>query len=174
MAREFKNHAYIDANNLYKGINSLGWRLDFKRFRRFLQDRHAVKKAYIFIGFIAANAGLYRDLQNWGYTVIFKPTVPGYKGKVKGNCDGELILQVMADFASDSSDPCEKAVIVTGDGDFACLINYLEPRSRLEILLSPVEAQCSILLKKATPKVTYLEQMKGKLELILPKLSEQK
>jgi len=166
MPRELKNHAYIDANNLYKGINSLGWKIDFMRFRQFLKDRHSVKKAYMFIGFIAANAGLYRDLQNWGYTVVFKPTVPGYQGKIKGNCDGELILQVMADMAPDATDKSEKAVIVTGDGDFACLINYLEPRKKLEILLSPVEQQCSALLKKATPQITYIEQMRAKLEFI--------
>lgn len=164
MPRELKNHAYIDANNLYKGINTLGWKIDLKRFRKFLEDRHGVKKSYMFIGFVAANAGLYRDLQNWGYTVVFKPTVPGYKGKIKGNCDGELILQVMADLMPDATDPCEKIVIVTGDGDFACLVNYLEPREKLKILLSPIEAKCSILLKKATPNITYIEQMRNKLE----------
>jgi len=38
-------------------------------------------------------------------------------GKVKGNCDAELILQAMIDI-----DKYEKAVLVSSDGDFACLI----------------------------------------------------
>jgi len=164
MLKELKNHAYIDANNLHKGISSLGWKIDYIRFRKFLTERHAVKKAYLCIGFIAANAGLYRDLQNWGYTLIFKPTI-AVKGKgVKGNCDGELILQVMAELVPGSDTFCEKVVLVTGDGDFASLVNYLQPKGKLEILLSPVEAQCSSLLKKATPKITYLEQMRNSLE----------
>ena len=163
MQKELKNHAYIDANNLHKGINSLGWKLDYKKFRKFLTERYGVKKAYLCIGFIAENAGLYRDLQNWGYTLIFKPTVP-YKGKIKGNCDGELILQVMAELVPDSETFCEKVVLVTGDGDFASLVNYLEPKQKLEILLSPVEKDCSTLLKKATPNISYIEQMRSKLE----------
>ncbi len=167
MQKELKNHAYIDANNLHKGIKSLGWQVDYKKFRRFLTEKYGVKKAYLCIGFVAANAGLYRDLQNWGYTLIFKPTI-SYKGKIKGNCDGELILQVMAELAPDSESPCEKVVLVTGDGDFASLVNYLEPKGKLEILLSPVEAQCSSLLKKATSTITYLEQMRSKLEHIAP------
>ena len=91
MQKELKNHAYIDANNLHKGINSLGWKLDYKKFRKFLTERYGVKKAYLCIGFIAENAGLYRDLQNCGYTLIFKPTVP-YKAKIKGNCEKFFVI----------------------------------------------------------------------------------
>lgn len=165
MKKELKNHAYIDANNLHKGINSLGWKIDYKKFRRFLTEKYGVKKAYLCIGFIAANAGLYRDLQNWGYTLIFKPTV-SYKGKIKGNCDGEMILQVMAELVPGSESSCEKVILVTGDGDFASLVNYLEPKRKLEILLSPVQTQCSSLLKKATPHISFLEEMRSKLEYI--------
>ena len=167
MRKELNNHAYIDANNLFRGINSLGWKLDYKKFRRFLSDRHGVNKAYLFMGFIPENEDLYRKLEDWGYVLVFKAVVR-HDGVIKGNCDGELILQAMADACLGSSDPFEKAVIVTGDGDFACLINYLEPRGKLAMVISPAVIQCYILLKRATMKIIFLESLRSKLELLNP------
>jgi hypothetical protein len=78
------NFAYIDGANLHKGILELGWRLDYKRFRIFLAEKYAAKKAYIFLGFIPTNIALYRNLQNWGYTIVFKPTLPDDRGGNQG------------------------------------------------------------------------------------------
>lgn len=78
------NYAFIDGANLHKGIGILDWRLDYKRFRRLLEEKYAVKTAYYFVGFIPRNAGLYRDLQKWGYELIFKPTIPARGWKNQG------------------------------------------------------------------------------------------
>ena len=43
------NFAFIDAANLDKGIKSLNWRLDYKRFRVWLKEKYSVTKAYPFI-----------------------------------------------------------------------------------------------------------------------------
>lgn len=51
----------------------------------------------MFIGYIDGNQDMYRDFQNMGYTLIFKPTLPNQSGEVKGNCDAELVLQAMVD-----------------------------------------------------------------------------
>lgn len=47
-----KNHAYIDGANLYTSIGKLGWRLDYKRFRLWLNSKYNVEKAYLFIGMV--------------------------------------------------------------------------------------------------------------------------
>ncbi len=155
------NYAYIDGANLHKGIAELGWRLDYKRFRVYLRDKYAVSKAYIFLGFIAANINLYRDLQNWGYTVIFKPTIPNGEGEIKGNCDAELVLQAVSDMYEALY---EKAVIVTGDGDFACLVNFFKEKKRLKIVLSPNHKKASILLRRAVPdNIVFLERFRDRL-----------
>ena len=44
-------YAFIDSQNLNLGIRSLGWNLDFKRFRVYLKDKYDVKKAFLFIGY---------------------------------------------------------------------------------------------------------------------------
>lgn len=45
-------------------------------------------------------------------------------GKRKGNVDAELVLQAMIEYPN-----YERAIIVTGDGDFGCLVRYLNRTS---------------------------------------------
>ena len=59
----------------------------------------------------------------------------------------------------------EKAVLVTSDGDFACLVKYLNTIDKVERILAPCRSICSHLLKKATgSKIAFLDDLKGKLE----------
>src|SRR5437868_6769540 len=115
-----KNYAYIDSQNLNMTIQNLGWSVDWAKFREYLATKHNVAVAYLFIGYITENQDLYSFLQKAGFVIIFKPVVIGKEGNVKGNIDAELVLQVMIDMQQ-----YDKAVIVTGDGDFHGLVNYL-------------------------------------------------
>jgi uncharacterized LabA/DUF88 family protein len=47
-------------------------------------------------------------------------------GKVKGNVDAELVLHAMIEYPN-----YDKALIVTGDGDFFCLVEYLIKQDKL-------------------------------------------
>ena len=162
MVPKENNFAYLDGANLHKGILELGWHLDYQRFRVYLRDKYAVSKAYIFLGFIPSNALLYRDLQNWGYIVIFKPTITDSKGDIKGNCDAELVLQAVSDMYEKLYN---KAVIVSGDGDFTCLVNFLKERDRLKVVLSPNHRKASVLLRRAVPNdIVFLERFRDRLE----------
>ena len=157
---EKENFGFIDGQNLNLGIQRLGWKLDLRRFRIYLKDKYGVKKAYYFIGFLPENQNLYKSLQEYGYVLIFKPTLNTPNGKIKGNCDAELVLQAMIDFPH-----YEKAVIVTSDGDFSCLAEYLYRQGKLEVILSPGRVHCSSLLKKAgREKIQFLDDLKNKLE----------
>ena len=84
-------------------------------------------------------------------------------GRVKGNVDAELVLQAAAiDF-----EQYEKAVVVTGDGDFACLIRFLTERGKLLSILVPSEFRYSYLLKKeARDKIAFISRLQRKLQLI--------
>lgn len=156
------NFAYIDGANLHKGIKELGWKLDYKKLRIWLKEKYKVNKAYIFLGFIPTNATLYRDIQNWGYTVVFKPTIPSDNGEVKGNCDAELVLQAVSDMYENLYD---SAVVITGDGDFACLVNFLKEKNRFRTLLSPNHKKASVLLRRAVSgNIVFLERFKNRLE----------
>jgi hypothetical protein len=67
-----------------------------------------------------------------GYLVVMKPTMELPDGTVKGNVDAELVLHTMIQFKN-----FDKAVIVSGDGDFFCLVEYLVNKSKLLCLLAP-------------------------------------
>ncbi len=50
--RKENNHAFIDSQNLNLSIQSLGWKLDFARFRVYLKEKYGVDKAFLFIVYI--------------------------------------------------------------------------------------------------------------------------
>jgi len=155
-----KVYAFIDANNLNLGIKSLGWNLDFKRFRVYLKEKYNVSVAYLFLGFIPTNQDLYSSLQKYGYVLIFKPTLPDKDGNVKGNIDADLVLQAMIDYEN-----YDKAMIVTSDGDFYSLVKYLYEHNKLLAVMSPYVKTCSALLKKsAKEKIIFMDNLKKKLE----------
>jgi len=152
-----KNYAFIDSQNLNLAIQDLGWKLDFKKFRVFLKDKYKVTKAYLFIGHIAENEAMYTSLKDSGYEIIYKPTLEK-NGIVKGNCDAELVLNCMIEYKN-----FDKAVIVSGDGDFHCLIEYLDEKKKLLNIGIPSKRHYSSLLRKYTSSFFYVSDYKNKL-----------
>lgn len=157
-----KNFVFVDGQNLNLGIRELGWKLDLKKFRRYLEDKYQAKKVYYFIGYVEGNSLLYKSLQEYGYVLIFKPTFQGPDGKVKGNCDAELVLQAMIDYKN-----YDKAIIVTGDGDFGCLVKYLIEKKKLLTVLAPSFTKSSWLLRQSAQNkyIAFMNGLKNKLQL---------
>ncbi|OIO48551.1 MAG: hypothetical protein AUJ34_02920 [Parcubacteria group bacterium CG1_02_41_12] len=158
MDQKQKNYAFIDSQNLNLAIRDCGWRLDFFKFRKYLADRFDVVKAYIFIGIIPTNQLLYTYLQNSGYILVFKPTLLLPGGKVKGNVDAELVLHAMIEY-----DNYDEAVIVSGDGDFHCLIEHLKQDGKLNRLIIPNKYKYSSLLRLFADDITFLNNTREKL-----------
>ena len=155
------NYAFIDSQNLNLSIQSLGWKLDFARFRIYLKEKYKVKKSFLFIGYVEKNKSLYKMLNNAGYTIIFKPIVDNHPEGIKGNIDAELVLHVMIEYSN-----FDKAIVVSGDGDFACLIDYLNKKKKLRKLVVPNRRKYSKLLKlvlKDNKKILFLDGFKKKL-----------
>lgn len=143
MKKQQANYAFIDSQNLHLSIKELGWDLDYKRFRVYLSEKYGVGQAFLFIGFHPDRQRLYTSLQRMGYVCVFKPTLTYKDGSIKGNCDAELVLHTMIELPN-----YEGAVIVTGDGDFHCLVEHLISKSKLEKLLVPNQKKYSALLRR--------------------------
>ena len=154
------NFAFIDSQNLNLGVQSLGWKLNYKKFRIYLKEKYKISTAYLFIGYIQANQDLYSFLQEAGYILIFKPILINKNGEVKGNVDAYLVLHAMIDYKK-----FDKELIVTSDGDFYSLVKYLYKNNKLKIVMSPYIKTCSVLLKKtAREKIVFMDNLRKKLE----------
>ena len=162
MSKKIVTYAFIDSQNLNLGINAAGWKLDFKKFRIYLSNKYKVERAYLFIGQMPGNESLYDFLQDVGYHLIFKPTTQ-YKvdGRVsvKGNVDAELVLYA----AAKVFDRYDKAIIVSGDGDFMCLVEYLDQKNKLAHVLVP-NGRYSKLLGNFQKYIFRLDRLKSTLQ----------
>jgi uncharacterized LabA/DUF88 family protein len=157
------NYAFIDSQNLNLGVKSQGWKLDWRKFRQYLRNKYNVSKAYLFIGQVAGNEALYTSLQEFGFILIFKPALEFRRqGKVtiKGNVDAELVLHAMIQYKNYS-----KAVIVSGDGDFHCLVEYLDKKKKLLKILAPTKHYSGLLRKFDTKYyIARVDLMRNSLE----------
>lgn len=136
--------AFIDSQNLNLGVLSQGGKLDFRKFRQYLKLTHNVSKAYLFIGYVEENKVLYDYLKRSGYICVFKKIIE-YKDKdivMKGNIDADLVLHAMIEYPR-----YDKAIIVSGDGDFYPLIDYLKKKNKLLKVITPNKKYSSLLLK---------------------------
>lgn len=149
-------YAFIDSQNLNVSVQKFGWKMDWRKFRRFLADEYGVTKAYMFIGYVPEYESIYELMHEAGYAVVLKPTFDltrpqpemlevmdeaqspkkqvdaEEKKPVKGNIDAELVLWAMKEISN-----YDKAIIVSGDGDFYSLVEYLEGKGRLLYVLAP-------------------------------------
>lgn len=159
MKKPQNNYAFIDSQNLNLSIRSQGWILDFTKFRQYLSRKYGVTKAFLFVGYVYENQDLYTSLQKDGYILVFKPTLKLPNGKVKGNIDAELVLHAMIEYKN-----YDKALIVTGDGDFYCLVDYLRKNDKLLKLMIPNKNRFSSLFRKMMPHIVFMNNLRARLE----------
>lgn len=156
------NYAFIDSQNLNLGVRSLGWMIDYKKLRLYLKNKYNIAQAFMFIGLVANNQKLYTVLQKAGFILIFKPTIRYFengKETVKGNVDAELVLHA----AAIQYKNYDKAIIVSGDGDFACLVEFLDDNNKLLHIFTP-NSKYSKLLKPFSKYVVRIDRLRNAIE----------
>lgn len=174
-AKEKGVYAFIDSQNLNVGVQKFGWKVDWQKFRKFLAEKYGVTKAFMFIGYVPEFEPLYEQLHEAGYAIVLKPTYdmtrpqpePGSeeaakaeleeKKPVKGNIDADLVLWAMKEISN-----YDKAILVSGDGDFFSLVEYLESKKRLAHILTP-SFQYSQLYNKFEDYIVRLDQFKSEI-----------
>jgi uncharacterized LabA/DUF88 family protein len=173
-----ETYAFIDSQNLNLGTQRMGWKLDWRKFRQYLADDYNVTKAYMFIGYMSENESLYEYMHELGFLVVLKPTIDvtaqyekdnpqtgpkkddekeKEKPIIKGNVDAELVLYAMKEIPN-----YQQAIIVSGDGDFFSLAEYLDEQGKLANILTP-NWQYSSLLKPFDAKIVRLDQLRKQL-----------
>ena len=158
MKKPLINAAFIDGVNLHKARKDLGWEVDTRKFIKHLEETYGVGKAYYFVGFVAYNQGLYDRLESEGYEMVYKKTYY-VNGELKGNIDSELVLKSMTQYRV-----YKEAILVTSDGDFACLAEYLIRKNKLRAVIASTKDKCSHLLEEASgTHICYVDALEKKL-----------
>lgn len=173
-------YAFIDSQNVNVSTQKFGWKMDWRKFRRFLKDKYGVTQAYMFIGYVPEYEDMYEFLRDAGYSIVLKPTVDmnrpretiaqpqpdlsseasakeEEKKPVKGNVDAELVLWAMKELKN-----YDKAIIISGDGDFYCLVEYLQQQDKL-LKLMPPNVHYSSLFKPYEKHIEHLGHYKSQL-----------
>lgn len=183
--RKPNNYAFIDNQNLNLGVRKLGWKMDWRKFRKYLEEKHGVTKAFMFIGHMPEHEDMYMKLHEAGYLIVLKPTFdmtkavkpddaqkqaeekPEDKKVIKGNVDAELVLWAVKEMKN-----YQKAVVVSGDGDFYSLVEYLDQQKKLHKILAP-NAQYSRLFNKYESYIERIDKLRGELSYWHGKPSKQ-
>lgn len=157
---EENNFAFIDGQNLYMGttLSPQGsWKVSLKKFRIYLQEKYKVSKAYYFFGCVNENnRDLYEEIQEAGFVLMFREHNSAMLGKKKGNVDSDIIFQIMKKIYKKES--FGKIVLVSGDGDYKMLVDFLIDEKRFKKILFPNKSFASSLYKKiGSEYFDYLE-----------------
>lgn len=152
--------AYIDASNLRFWTFEDDWELDYKSFHSWLRDKFWVSKAILFMWLVHKYVDLYNYLQSIWYDIVFRPTLTNKDWKTKWNVDWELILQISSDYYENK---LEKAILVSWDGDYHCIVNFLKLKKVSISIISPNKKYLSYLLKKTGVPIINLKDFKHKL-----------
>lgn len=146
-----KNIAFIDGQNLHLGTTSVEkWNIDYSRFRVYLKDKYHVQDAYYFLGFISEDQQkLYSNLQKAGFIVVFKEHKETFTGTKKGNVDTDIVFEIMKSLIDEKFD---KVVLVSGDGDYKKIVDYLIKKNKFAKILFPNKKFASSLYKEMSNK----------------------
>ncbi len=146
MKKKENNIAFIDAQNLHLWTASENWKIDFKKFRIYLRDKFNIDEAYFFLWFLDENQQkLYTNVQKTWFIVEFREHTSHMKWKKKWNVDVDIVFEVMKRIIEEKD--FDKILLVTWDGDYIKLINYLIEKELLKKLLFP-NSKYSSLYKK--------------------------
>ncbi len=167
------NFAFIDSQNLNLGTQKMGWKMDWRKFRKYLAQEYNVTSAYMFIGHMPEHEDLYEQMHNVGFLVVLKPTLETMKlpedektvtkekgdtvRATKGNIDADLVLWAVKEMPN-----YDKAIIVSGDGDFLSLIEYLQEQKKLLKIMTP-NWQYSSLLKPFEESIVRIDKLRREL-----------
>lgn len=142
------NLAFIDGQNFHLGttLSDKPWRVNLSRFKIYLDKKYNVKEAYYFLGYVQdINQEIYSEIQKAGFILVFKQHNPAMLGKKKGNVDTDIVFAIMKRLHKKND--FTKLVLVSGDGDYKLLVDFLIEENKLKKILFPNRKFASSLYK---------------------------
>lgn len=158
-----KVYVFIDASNIFYSQQTLKWKVDYKKLKEYLCSEVKVEKIYFYSGVIGDNNKQNRFLQklkSLGYIVKIKEVkvikVAPNVYERKGNLDVELAVDLIKNIRQ--FDSC---ILISGDSDFAILIDEMRKLKKRVIVLSTRGHISRELIRRA--KYIDLRKLKDKI-----------
>jgi len=155
-----KTYIYIDNENVNVSVIKQWWKMDREKLYKWLSKEYNTETIKMFMWWHPNFQKMYDFFETIWYTLIFRKMNTGTNVPLKWNIDTELVLEAMKDFTE-----YKKAVILSWDWDFACLVEYLRENKKLESVIVPNKKRYSDFLNDAAgkKKIRTLTWMKKEL-----------
>lgn len=123
------------------------WSIDLSLLFVYLKRKYKVSQAYYFLGYkIMGMETLYQKIISAGFILKFREHNSEMLGVKKGNVDSDIIFQIMKKLYR--QEKFSKIILVSGDGDYKSLVDFLIKENRFEKILFPNKVGASSLCKK--------------------------
>jgi len=156
-------YVFIDAANILYSQQTLRWRVDYKKLKEYFKQECDLGAIYFYTGRVGDNhrqKSFLDKLKGIGYNVRAKEVkrikISKNTYQWKGNLDTELIIDVLKNV--DNFDTC---ILMSGDSDFAPLVDELKHKSKWVIVMSSKHHISRELIERA--KYINIKKLKDKI-----------
>lgn len=140
------NIAFIDGQNLHMWTASENWKIDFKRFRIYLQAKFKVEEVYYYLWFLdESEEQLYTRLQKAWFILVFREHNSDMKWKKKWNVDVDICFAMMKEVIENKD--FDKIVLISWDWDYIKPVKYLIEKDKFKKILFPNSKFSSLYIK---------------------------
>jgi len=158
-----KVYVFIDAANILYSQQTLGWRVDYEKLKKYFESECELCSIYFYTGRVGENHKqnhFIEKLQKLGYTVKAKEVkrikISKSAYEWKGNLDVELTIDVLGNVNN-----FDTLVLMSGDSDFAPLLDAVKAKRKRVIVMSTKGHVAKELLERA--KYINLKKLKDQI-----------
>ncbi|MBM3261779.1 NYN domain-containing protein [Candidatus Kaiserbacteria bacterium] len=146
----------IDAANIILSAQNLDFDLDIFKLIRHLKDSYRSAHIIYFTGNFKSKEAEFRALADAGVEMVYKE-IFNESNKAKANCDVEIAHRMTSDILLDAP---ERIVLISGDGDFACLCDFAHAKGIAVKVMAVDPVSCSRVIKqRAFTRVSFLIEL---------------
>jgi uncharacterized LabA/DUF88 family protein len=154
---------FVDVQNVQETFERQGREVRYDALQQnIIATSKMDKYDFKFVAFVPFRAGderrqrLIDALSFQGYRVVSKPVRERLDGSVKANMDIEITLEILS-----MSPNLEEIVLVSGDGDFVALVDWLSKLGKRVVIIGLGKGSTSVELIRACDEYMNLEELEG-------------
>ena len=159
-------YVFIDAANIFYSQRTLKWRISYERLKKYFEKECNVGKIFIYTAQDAKRLNqekFLRMLKNNGFIIRTKPVkqirIANGLYQWKADFDVELAMDML-----DHLEQYDSAILLSGDSDFAPVIDRVKKHNKLVVVMSVKGHISKELLERA--KYVNLKKLRSEIELI--------